>query len=322
MYIGLAVLLGVIGAALRTYSIMYGTDLDTGLLTRGAASNQAVRAVGVLTFVVTLVLSRMIWPDKRSKEEKKLFKEQRVYEETMGTISSGARTVCIICGAAMCVVGAISLFLIPNMLAEQTNDYQTIGTMPSLAILVQHVMYVLSGITLIIFAKRQDGREATKSQGNMLLPPMIWACLNLIILYHENSSNPVMQDFAFELVLSVVIMAAFYSMASIFFCNGHIGNVAWFSGLSVFLLILCVVGTAIAWFGDPVAVGRIMIAPNADICRLAQYICAGIYLLAQLTQIKPAPIHELSDFPTPEPEEEEDKDKKTKKTKRSKKSKK
>lgn len=57
----------------------------------------------------------------------------------------------------------------------------------------------------------------SKKTGCYTIIPMFWGCLDLIMVYHDNSANPVLSDYTYQLVLIVAVMLAFYSMSGFLF---------------------------------------------------------------------------------------------------------
>ena len=274
VYILFVAAAGLIGAALRGMSIVTGVDPETGLAASGNGPGLALIAVCIAATIAAVVLSRCCFGSAETS-----------YEAVMGTISSKARLLCTLCGAALAVIGAAALLNIGGMVAEQTSEYQPFGLVPLAALIVQWILCVVSGVTMALFSRKQDGREATAKQGILIAVPMFWASLTLIMTYHENSSNPVMMDYAYELLLVIAILAAFYYIAGLFFAACRPARIALFVGLSVILTMTCVGGLVIASVVDGLAASWTITAPLSDLFRMASYFFTGSYLLVQLTQL-------------------------------------
>ncbi len=281
-YVLMIVLAGVAGAVLRGLSIVQGLEEGTGLPVSGSVPSLVLKLLCAAVLLAAVFLTRKIW--KSGKDTS--------YEMAIGDIGNAARKINRVLGAALVGVGVCGLCRMPSMIAERTPDLdyaeisQGLGIPSIAAMAALWLLLVLSGSLLQSFTLRQDGRKGSKAQGMKVLAPMFWACLNLILTYHENSANPVMSDYAYELLLSVAIMAAFYAIACLFFSEPRIWLIALFAGLSVFLGITVVGGACIAGIVDLVKLGYTMLAPNANICRYIAYTVMCMYLLVELTQMK------------------------------------
>lgn len=274
VYILFVLIAGVIGAVLRGLSITQGLEWNTGLPVRGDLSSLLLKVLCVVVVVLAIVISRCCYA-----------KQGQQYEGIMGTQPSAARWICIVLGVGTVAVGVAALICTNRMVLEQTSEYQPFGVPALIAMLVQWVLCIVSGVLLIGFAKRQDGREATKAQGLRAAVPMLWACLMLIMAYHENSGNPVMTDYAYELLMAIAILASFYAIACLFFAEPSARRVALFSGLSVFLTMTVVGGLLLAAIMDATMLSLTLTAPTADLLRMTAYLLVGGYLLVQLTGI-------------------------------------
>lgn len=267
---------GIIGAVLRGLSITKGLDWDYGLPVRGYAPSLLLKLLCVAAAVLAVVLARRLFP-KQDKE---------TYEAALGQSSFSARLICMVCGIAMTVVGAAALVNVGSMTAEQTNEWHAFGRAAFAALIAQWALCAASGLALAMFAWRQDGRAATKGQGVLVVLPMFWACLDLIMTYHENSSNPVMADYAYELLLAIALMAAFYTMAGFFFATPSAGRTAVAAGLAVVLTLVVDGGFLLSLLMDATMLPLTLTAVLSDLFRMVIYVLTGVYLLVQLTQIK------------------------------------
>lgn len=66
---------------------------------------------------------------------------------------------------------------------------------------------------------------------------MFWGCLDLIMVYHDNSANPVLSDYTYQLVLIVAVMLAFYSMSGFLFSTGCAPRFFVSAGAAVYLAL-------------------------------------------------------------------------------------
>ena len=273
VYILFVAAAGLIGAVLRGMSIVGGMDPETGLAV-STGPGLALIVLCIASLVIAVLLSRRCFGGMKTD-----------YEALLGHISPKARLLCMICGAALAVTGAAALLNTGAMVAEQTSEYQPFGLVPLAAMIAQWILCIASGVTMALFARKQDGHAATARQGILIAVPMFWASLTLIMTYHENSSNPVMMDYAYELLMVIALLAAFYYIAGLFFADCKPVRVALFAGLAVILVLTCVGGLLIASVVNGLAASWTLTAPVSDLLRMAAYVFAGVYLLAELTQL-------------------------------------
>lgn len=274
VYILFILLMGCVGAVLRGLSLVGGIEPETGLPVAGNVPALALKLVCAAVVILAAVLCRSGYGGAEAS-----------YERLLSKLGKNAQKLCVLCGAALAVVGVAGLCSIGSIVAAETNDHQPFGVPALAALTAQWILCAVSGLTLAWFAQRQDGHAATKRQGICISLPMFWTCLSLIMTYHENSSNPVMQDYAYDLLLVIALMAAFYFMAGTFFAQSRPVCIALFAGLSVFLTLTCAGGLLLATLWNPAVAAWTLTDARADFLRMAACVCAGLYLLVQLQQL-------------------------------------
>ncbi len=275
LYLLFILVAGAVGAVLRGISITQGLEWNTGLPIPGTMCSMLLKVLCVVVLVLSVVLSKLCFPTQQRQQ----------YEGILGKLGAPARLVCILCGIGMVGTGIGALFSVNAMVLEQTSEYHPFGMAALGALLAQWVLCIVSGVLLVGFAVHQDGREATKGQGLRAAVPMLWACLMLIMAYHENSSNPVMMDYAYELLLAIAVLASFYAISGLFFAVPSARRVAVCAGMAGFLMVMVVGGLVLTAGLDAMMLTLTLTAPTADLFRMAAYLFAGIYLLAQLVSV-------------------------------------
>lgn len=280
VYIQFLIIAGVIGAVLRALSMTAGLEPETGLPVRGYLPSTLLIVLCVAVLAVSVLLCR-----KRYKTE-----QPPAYETLLGNARFGIRILCVACAIAMATVGAAALVSVGSMVAEQTSEYQPFGMTALIALIVDWLMCIVSGLSMAVFAWKQDGSPATKWKGMLVTIPMFWACLDLIMTYHENSGNPVGQDYALDLLQVIAMIAAFYYIAALFFAECKPVHLALFSGLASFLTLVCCGGIIIAFGMDAVSLLNGLTAPLADLFRFLVRTFVGVYLFGQLTQLRTEPL--------------------------------
>lgn len=296
MYLILIVLAGAAGAVLRGSSLLYGCEPETGLPVPGYLPATALIVLTVCTIVLFAVLSRM-WFGKVDGCR---------FEQLFSGMGKMAGVLCAIAAIGMILFSALSVLQLPEHLLEQTVDLNGSLMYPSAliaaAVAVLWVLALCSGISLLLAAAAQlRGAEVNRRTGIYFTVPMFWCCLDLIMLYHENSGNPVTSQYSYALLLVIAVMTAFYSIGGFLFAAK--GSAARFSasvGVALYLACVHVGGTAASCLmsGD----GFYSQLGVTGTMRLAVYACTAVYLLVYL-------VHALRRVPgikaAPEPAEQE-----------------
>ena len=276
MYLILIVLAGAAGAILRGRSLLYGCEPETGLPVSGYLPATALAVLTVCVIVLFAVLGRMWFGNADGCAFEQLF-------IGMGKI---AGVLCAIAAIGMILFSGFSIAQMPAHLIEQTVDLNGSVVYPStlivVAVAVLWVLALCSGISLLLAAVAQlRGAAVSRQMGLYFTIPMFWCCLDLIMLYHENSGNPITSEYSYALLLVIAVMTAFYSIGSFLFSAK--GSAArFFASAGVVLYLACTqIGGTAAWcvlseggFYTQVGVTGTM--------RLAVYACAAGYLLVYL----------------------------------------
>ncbi len=273
LYMILVLLAGAGGAALRGMSLLYGYE-DTGLPVRGYFQATALIVLTVVVVVGFSLISRVMFAGER----------ERSFEQLFCGMSAGASVLGILCGVGLTALSAVGLLSVPAQMLEQSNEYVSVGVVTMAAMALVWVLGIVAGVSMALLAngQRRTG-EATRALGVFATLPMFWCCLDLIMIYHENSGNPVTSDYSYLLLLVIAVMTAFYSMAGFLFAaRGSATRFFAASGIGVYLACTHVGGELIRaeLSGGVTAVGAFL--ETGDTVRVGMYLCAGIYLLVQL----------------------------------------
>lgn len=122
--------------------------------------------------------------------------------------------------------------------------------------------------------------------------PLFWCCIDLVMLYHDNSGEPVVSAFAYQILLTVAVMASLYTMAAFLFAKPSTIRFYAASGIAVYLTAVQCLGTLIARLlsGTPI----FAIPGTYDLTRISLsgtlhmwvYLAVGIFLLLQISGAK------------------------------------
>lgn len=282
-YTALMLLAGIIGAVLRSITLLNGYEAESGLPVRGY-----VPAVILIVLTAAVIIAACVWSAKK-------FQEHKEFEQLFGGNSGANTMIGVICGAVNIVIGLFGLLGVDDLVFEQTKDYVSngIGIVAFIALL--WLLCLISGIMMIAFSLWQkQGQEASKKTGLYLTVPLFWCCLDLIMIYHENSGNPVISDYSYQLLLTIAVMAGFYAMAAFLFSNGSTARFVMASGVALYLSLTQGVGTLIAHIANG---SSIFVIPGlydlsniqlGDTLRMWAYLAAAVFLLLQLMRVNKA----------------------------------
>lgn len=244
-YLLYVVIAGICGALLRGLSLSQGFEEDSGL-PNGSPLNGAVIVLCIAVAVMLAVQSRRLFSVGNGKAYEDLFSHSAPMERGLG----------MLCGVLVCATGVLGLVTLGTQVEEQVNALvETVSSLVYIAMVAMWLLTILAGISILVLVRNQREENMTAGKARVTVFPMFWACLNLVMAYHENSSSPVPQSYAYELLLSVAIMAAFYFLACFFYAECPLSKFMATSGIAVFLTLVCAGGEAVAVvMGSPMAV--------------------------------------------------------------------
>lgn len=269
LYVILIILAGVCGAVLRAMSLLHGYELDSGLPVEGYVPANILVVLTAILLIGAVLLSK-IWFGSTNDYS---------FEEMFDGMPGHLRSAGILFGACVAGSGGVGVALLNQEVLEQSNEFVQIGLLTIIAIVAMWVLCILSGIAMMVLvSKQKEGRPATKRLGIAATLPMFWCCLDLIMVYHENSGNPVISDYSYTLLLVIAVMTAFYSIAGFFFSEHTAVKFFASAGIAVYLSLTYAGGAALSF-----CIGN---TPSnwmfGDLIRLGAYLGVGAFLFVQL----------------------------------------
>lgn len=277
LYLIFIVVAGLCGAALRCVCLMYGYEAGTGLPKEGYLPATLLAALTVVVVVAAVALSRAWFQPCADKS----------FEQLFGNLS-GLWILGLLCGVGMVVFSIQGLLWLPDQLAEQYlfegNEIVLPGPLITGATALVWVLGFVSGICVIVLALWQRGKKpAGKRTGLLTTIPMFWCCLDLIMVYHDNSGNPVLSDYSYTLLLIIAVMTAFYSMGG-FLYAAKCPAVRFFAsaGVAVYLALTQMGGTGIWSMIETSGMGILQLLGTGTALRMDIYLMTGVFLLLQL----------------------------------------
>lgn len=277
LYLIFIIVAGLCGAALRCICLLYGYEAESGLPREGFLPAALLLALTVAVVIAAAVLSRAWFQPCTEKS----------FEQMFGGMSWNG-ILCLLCGIFLAIFSVTGALWLPDQLAEQyVLEGNTLITPSPLITGATALVWVLgfaSGLCMIVLAVWQRGEKpAGKRTGLLTTIPMFWCCLDLIMVYHQNSGNPVLSDYSYTLLLIIAVMTAFYSMGGFLYAAKHPAPRFFASaGVAVYLALMQMGGTAIWSVLETSGLGVLQLLGAGTALRMDIYLMVGTYLLLQL----------------------------------------
>lgn len=279
IYLILIALFGAAGAALRSLSLLYGVEPETGLPIPGYLPASVLTVLTVCVIALFAVLGRTWFGSANGCP----------FEQLFTGMGKPAALLCAAAAAGMTVFSAFSISYLPELLLEQTVDLNNSVLYPSpllaAAVAVLWVLGLCSGICLFILSLAQlRSSPVSRRTGMYLTIPMFWLCLDLIMLYHENSGNPILSEYSYALLLVIALMISFYSIAGFLFSSKpSTSRFCAASAIAVYLACTQIGGTFL-WclFSDNTISAQFGITGTMH---LIVYACAILFLFVYLIHV-------------------------------------
>jgi len=206
---GTAAVMSAFGFSARWMQTISIFDEKTGLAESGALSSYLVvllilGTAAVLAFLLlpTLSLGVSDCPAADIRSDDKLY-----------------RSVCAVLGGAMCVAGAL-IFL---GCAEQS--FPTLYRVLS-------VLAIFSGCGIIYTGLKGKAEADSPLASLFTLVPVFFGCFWIIVSYKSHSANPVVWQYAIEILAIAASTLAIYLMAGFVYCRPRIFATAFMNGLA------------------------------------------------------------------------------------------
>lgn len=279
LYLIWILLVGVCGGVLRGMSLLFGYEAESGLPVAGYLPATILMALTIVV-VLSAALAGKLGFAKRSSWS---------FEQMYCGMPGGVRVICAFFGICTAILCGIGLLRVPEQCVEQATVYgDTIlmpGTLIASATAVMWVLGLVSGICMLLLALRQGAdKQAVKSTGLFATIPIFWCCLDLIMVYHENSGNPVLSDYSYLLLMIIAIMTAFYSMGSFLYsAKGAAARWVASAGIAVYLAFVNAGGALIWMFWSNTDLSMTQWLGTGGALRIYIAVFVGLYLLLQLT---------------------------------------
>lgn len=296
-YLFLVLIAGVCGAVLRGMTLLYGYESESGLPVAGYTPAAALLGLTVVLAAAAVVLCQKWYGG-----------QEYAYEQLFSNLSGVSRALCALFGIGMAAMAVLGLVCLPGQLLEEATIMGDQLIAPSMIIVcataVTWVLGLITGICLLLLAVR-SGKPVSKRTGFYSTAPMFWGCMDLIMVYHDNSANPVLSDYTYQLVLIVAVMLAFYSMSGFLFSKGSAPRFLASAGVAVYLAVTNMGGLLMWKLRANSDLGILGYFGISATFRAVMYLLAGAYLLVVLSRalrIAPLPPKQEKPAETPAPQ--------------------
>ncbi len=185
--------LGIIGIILRTRELSVAFEDGAGFVNFGGVSSLMLIALSLIALAASIIFSVSVDSG---------FRTDVSYEKVFGYRSYPVFLLYVILGAVI-FLGGIVYFL----------ENKAVGINMMLPEIMVSVLAILSGIAFIIMARSAFKGKKSSSAPLLSVIPALFFCFWLVLLYKENSTNPIIWEFAYYALAIASCSMAFYFSA-------------------------------------------------------------------------------------------------------------
>lgn len=244
----LAVVSGAAGFVLRRWELTTAFELDTGLPLAGAPVTYALAGVSLL---VAVVLAFLCQRGKRELPEG--------YDQAFA--AQGDIIYVTAMTAAAFLMGASGLLGLLTAVRRVDAQMVTALKMAGVIHTAQYVMCLLGAWGIIRVGRNNYRGEKNGKYSAALLLPAYTCCVWLISAYQTRSGDPVILDYAYEILAVVAILLGVYFMTGFAFERAKTFRTCFFSLMGIYFT-------------------GVTLADGHDLTTLLLYAAFAIYLLA------------------------------------------
>ncbi len=214
-----AILLGIVGFSLRRVALLTAFETDTGL---AITSAPALLVLKLFTFATIILLAGIA----------ALVSHGCNPQEVSTSSSSTAVMVSnVLAGLSYLVSG---ILVIPDFAARfAVLRVSGKSGLAELTLLLLGGAMVLGGVGMLVTGVREYRGLKTGDYSICAMLPALCCCVWLIRIYHEQASDPVMENYFWNLLAVIVSMLAWYFMAGYSFSISRPFRTLLFSLLAV-----------------------------------------------------------------------------------------
>ena len=225
----LAALFGVLGGIFRGLSLLNGYEPQTHLPISSDNFQLMLIILSVVSVVIFLALCAKI-----------KFSTVPEFEKAFINNSAGHKTLCVLSALIISLCGAGGFYF--ALTNSDKSFYSHITEFPL------WILAVFTGVSIIGLINTK--KDITESNAYLTLIPMFWAAFDLIVIFKNNSSSPFVGYYSFELIPSIFLTLAFYSLASFLYSSPKPRLMLFTSSLAVLFSLVCVIGTIMTYISN------------------------------------------------------------------------
>ena len=183
-------------------------------------------------------------------------------------------------GGAGTLVGAVldSMTARSDPLEQALGGFSPLSVLPYIALAL---LAVAAAYSCVALARAQARGEMTEKTAGLTLFPLIWAVLDLIIVFKNNNTNPYTRYYLADLLCGAALTLAF-----LFYCRFLYGKIMprrflFLAGAGVVLSLTAAGGGALS----VLLPGGWNMLSATDLMRLISALGAAVYLLGQMVRM-------------------------------------
>jgi hypothetical protein len=251
VYILITLFFGFAAGGLRALEFQLAWDRELGVMSPGHPASLGLIAVSILFFLLMLPLTRV-----RSKP-------------TGERVASARHTPTYLTAD---ILATVSLLVSACL---DIDRYARLAEAP-LSLLVFSLLTVFTSLCMLMLMRMTLRGVVDKAYGFYMTVPVFWSCFWLITEFAENSANPILLSYTYEILAIVFIVLAIYSMAGFFFDMPHTSRTLLYCVMGAFFSCITVLGPLLSyvfWQVWPVE-------GSANWAQFFRFLYATIHLLA------------------------------------------
>lgn len=227
-----ALIFGVFGGILRGLSLINGYEPQTLL---PIADDKFQLFLIILSIISVILFFALSFKNKNRSDLD--------FETAFGSNAALFKTISVLSAMLISLCGAAGLYF--TITAQDKNLYSHITDFPL------WVLAVFSGLAIIGLTNAVIKKEISETNAYLALVPMFWAAFDLIVIFKNNSSSPLVSYYSFDLIPSIFLTLAFYAFAGFLYSKPKPAFMIFASSLAIVFSLTCVIGTAMAQIAAP-----------------------------------------------------------------------
>lgn len=223
----LALLGGGVGFGLRKWQLATGFEADTGLAIPGAPAALVLMTFSVCMVLLFLLLCR--------KEEKRLSWQTAFAAGEQNTLCA---TALILSAMLLLVSGGLEIMEYTVNGAAVLNTQNALARVASKSLPILRIALCLGSLPCVFLWSRAILQKKGGEECLSTLEPCLLYCVWLISTYQSRGTDPVVQDYLYEVFAIVTALLGLYFIAGFSFGNGKGRQAVFFCLAGVFFSLV------------------------------------------------------------------------------------